>query len=84
MKTSREENTSHLESGTWMLDILAVLIHEAMHIYLSKYGCIICSTTKSSLMPHGHGHAWQVLASRIEACFLRFTRYQGSSVAWLN
>jgi hypothetical protein len=83
MKTSREENTSHLESGTWMLDVLAVLIHEAMHIYSSKYGCIICSTTKSSLMPHGHGRAWQVLASRIEACFLRFTMLPVELGRWI-
>jgi hypothetical protein len=69
MKTSREENTSHLESGTWMLDILAVLIPEAMHIYLSKYECIICSTTKSSLMPQGHGRAWQELGHALAEGF---------------
>jgi hypothetical protein len=52
------------------LSILSVLVHEALHAFLDRYGCGYCKTFPSNVDSfHGHGRAWQLLALQLEKSF---------------
>lgn len=59
--------------GRWILEILSCLLHEAVHIHQQYHGCDSCLSAEWNCMRHGHGRAFQLLASRVESCFVRFT-----------
>jgi hypothetical protein len=84
MKTSREARTSHLGKGVWMLDILSVLFHEAVHIHVQRNNCRKCWGAQENLAHHGHGRAWQLFASRVKVCFMRFTRLPIDLERWTS
>ena len=56
-----------------MLDILSVLLHEAVHVFFLSNACTLCRSCSWNLNIQSHGRAWQLLTSRVENKFIRLT-----------
>jgi hypothetical protein len=54
--------------------LLGVLLHEAVHIHLKMHCCPQCWSADFNYHTHGHhGRAWQLLAAKVENCFVLWT-----------
>ncbi|KAH7086161.1 hypothetical protein FB567DRAFT_593111 [Paraphoma chrysanthemicola] len=58
--------------GRWMLEILGILLHEAVHVQLCAHACKTCKRSDENIRPGGHGRAWQLLAAAVERCFVKY------------
>jgi len=45
---------------------IGTLLHEMCHAYLKAYSCRSCPMHHHAVGPLGHGHAWHLLAAKIE------------------
>jgi len=48
------------------LETLSTLIHEAVHIFLDRYGCFNCKTKRQHDGAGGHGRPFQMIAAKLE------------------
>ena len=71
---SKTGDKEHFWGGSHILDTVGTLVHEAVHAYLQRHACPLCWSTEWNLNSSGHGNVWQLLAARVEDCFVRFLK----------
>lgn len=55
----------------WIVSLLGTLLHEAVHIHLKMHSCLQwCSADSNTHIQGGYGRAWQLLAAKMERCFV--------------